>query len=259
MSYVGLKHLLADLALEAMRRPADAAWSAIVGAYAELASDEEPWVGTAESLTRAGVIAQPHGWIPSQADIAHLVDRGLLTERDGVVIDGDPRTRNRQIALLARFLPHLPYLKRHAGRLLRALEELRGTEATLQARGEIAVGAALFNAGLFFECHEWFEAMWKATRGTEKDFYQGIVQAAAAFYHYEKRNRHGARTLIHKGRRRLASYPAHFLGVDLARFEAELAQWAEHFEGGPAPETYPRIESAHSGNRREKIKGAPRG
>lgn len=259
MSYVDLKHLLADLALEAMRRPEDAAWSAVVGAYAELASGEHPWVGTAECLTRANALARPHGWNPSEADIAHLVDRGLLTERDGVVIGGDRRTHDHRIALSAGVLPHLSYLKQHAGRLLRSLEELRGPGESPQARREIAVGAALFNAGLFFECHEWFEALWKATGGMEKDFYQGIVQAAAAFYHYEKRNRHGARTLMQKGRRRLASYPAQFLGVDLARFEAGLAQWAEHFESMPRPEAYPRLEFVHSAERQKKTKGAPRG
>lgn len=249
MSYVDLKHLLADLALEAMRRPADAAWASAVGAYAEMASGDQPWIGTAECLTRANVLARPHGWNPSEADIAHLVDRGLLTER----------THDHRIALSAGVLPHLSYLKRHAGRLLKALEELREAEGPSHARRAIAVGTALFNAGLFFECHEWFEALWKATGGMEKDFYQGIVQAAAAFYHYEKSNRHGARTLMQKGRRRLASYPAQFLGVDLARFEARLAQWAEHFEGGPLPEAYPRLEFAHSAERQKRTKGAPRG
>jgi hypothetical protein len=259
MSYVELKHLLADLALEAMRRPAEAAWAAVADAYAGLASGEQPWVGTAECLTRAEVLAEPHGWRPSGADIAHLIERGLLSERDEAMTGGRTRTRDHLIALAVRFLPHLSYLQRHAPRLLSALEELHAAGSMPQARGEITTGAALFNAGLFFECHEWFEGLWKATDGPEKDFYHGIVQAAAAFYHYEKRNRHGSRTLMGKGRRRLAAYPARYLGVDLANFKDSLAHWAEHFEGGPQPDAYPRIESIHFGDRQGKVKGAPRG
>jgi hypothetical protein len=259
MSYVDLKHLLAELALEAMRRPAEAGWVAAEGAYAELASSEHPWVGIADCLNRAGILAAPHGWKPAEADIRHLIDRGLLARRAEEPAGDHRDARLDRVALAGRFRPHLRYFQRQAPRLLGALAELREAAGSPGAARDVAIGAALFNAGLFFECHEWFEGLWKATSGPEKDFYQGIVQAAAAFYHYEKDNRHGRRTLMRKGRGRLASYPGDYLGVDLARFEDDLAQWAKHFEGHPQPEMFPRIDFVRSGGRREKTKGAPRG
>lgn len=230
MSYVDLKHLLADLALEAVRNPAEAGWLAVAIACAELVTAEQPRVLWRECLKRATVLAGPFEWTPSEADIRRLMARGLFSER------GDDL-----IVLPDRFLPHTAYFNRHAPRVLKAVAELRGPDLSPEVPNEVRVGAALFNAGLFFECHEWFEGLWKTTEGERKDFYHGIVQAAAAFYHYEKDNIHGCRTLLRKGRRRLASYPTRFLGVDLARFAEDLAQWAAHFEGGSRPNDYPRI------------------
>ena len=230
MSYVDLKHLLADLALQAVRSPAEAGWLAVAVACAEFATGEQPRVPWSDCLKRAATLAAPHGWTPSAADIRRLITVGLFADRgDDVIVLPD------------RFLPHLAYFHRHAPRVLKAVAELRGPDVLPEVPNEVRVGAALFNAGLFFECHEWFEGLWKATEGERKEFYHGIVQAAAAFYHYEKGNMHGCRTLLRKGRRRLAPYPAQFLGVDLARLETSLAQWAAHFAGGPRSDDYPRI------------------
>lgn len=229
MSYVDLKHLLADLALEAVRNPTEAGWLAVAVAYAELATEEQPRVPWSHCLNRATILAAPQGWTPSETDIRRLITVGLFSDRGELIVLPD------------RFLPHMPYFHRHTTRVLKAVAELRSPDVSPEVPHEVRVGAALFNAGLFFECHEWFEGLWKATEGERKEFHHGIVQAAAAFYHYEKDNMHGSRTLLRKGRRRLAAYPAQFLGVDLVRLEEGLAQWAAHFEGGPRPHDYPRI------------------
>ena len=243
MSYVDLKHLLAALALEAVRDPAEAGWLAVAIACAELATVEQPRVLWRECLKRAAVLAGPFGWTPGEGDIRRLVTRGLFSERaDDLLVLPD------------RFLPHLAYFHRHAPRVLKAIGELHGPEVSPDVPHEVRVGAALFNAGLFFECHEWFEGLWKASEGERRDFFHGIVQAAAAFYHFEKDNVHGYRTLLRKGRRRLAPYPPQFLGVDLGRFEEGLARWAAHFEGGPRPDDYPRVYLLPRGDARKRIR-----
>lgn len=222
MSYVDLKHLLADLTLEAVRDPEQAGWAPALAAY-----------GTAATLDAPSV---PWGILRQRAtekDLSLLVDRGVL-EAD------ESRVRLRQ-----RFLPHLPYLQRQSSRLLKALVEVQRLKMLHTAPLALRQGAALFNTGLFFECHELLEETWKATTGPSKNFYHGIVQAAAAFYHYEKRNMHGARTLLQKGRHRLEPYPPVYEGVNLASFRAELKLWAEHFadtEGSKTPRHDPKIE-----------------
>jgi hypothetical protein len=231
MSYVDLKHLLADLTLEAVQQPTEARWPPMVAAYAELSQDApQRRVRRDDVLRRAAALTWPAAPVPSDAEVDALISRGLLVAED----DG-------QLALPPPLRPHAPYLTRQAPRLLTALADLRRPSATA-APSEIRIGAALFNAGLFFECHKWFEGLWKSTRGPEKGLYQGVVQAAAAFYHFEKGNAHGCATLMRKARARLAHYPSHASGLDLGRFGADLARWDAHFGGAVRPQAFPRLE-----------------
>lgn len=230
MSYVELKHLCADLALEAVRHPDRASWTALAAAYASLASPAAPVIARDRVQRRAVDLAERFGWHPDHAEVAFLVDRGLL------------KAQTDALTAHAPFVPHLPYLTRQAPRLLDALW-------TLRTRGprdvtDLERGVALFNAGLFFECHELLEGVWRATSGQAKNFYHGIVQIAAAFYHIEKRNRHGARTLLAKGLKRLEDYPQEYLTVKLGAFHAALKPWIQSLTAGMLPESrpYPRIE-----------------
>ena len=213
MSYVDLKHLLADLALEAVRDPSRAAWVRPLAAYAAAATPNQPTVK-----------------VPHVEGIARLVDAGLLEHRNG-------RVRCR-----GDFVPYLAYLQQQTGRLAAAIDHLASSSAPRGVPDDLVVGAALFNAGLYFEAHELLETTWRAVAGPERDFYHGIVQAAAAFYHFEKRNMHGARTLLAKSIRRLAPYPSSYLGVDVAHLGIVLTEWQEYL-------TAPRDTAAHPPSR----------
>ena len=203
MSYVDLKHRLADLTLEAIADPEAAAdWAAIL---ARVAQADEAISGDDEGVER-------------------LIHRGVLT-REGA-----------RVTLRQKFRPHRSYVQRHAGRLRSFLIKYRAAQPPAHiGRGPLWAGVLLFNEGLYFECHEWLEAAWKRTAGPEKNFLHGIVQAAAAFYHYEKGNMHGARTLLGKAMHRLDAYPSPYLGVDLDDLRVALSRWQERFamESGP--------------------------
>jgi ribulose-phosphate 3-epimerase len=57
----------------------------------------------------------------------------------------------------------------------------------------LARGVELFNQGEFWEAHEAWERAWMPHRHTpDGDFYKGLVQVAAGFYHYHRRNKNGA-------------------------------------------------------------------
>lgn len=221
MSYVELKHLLADLALEAVRNPDRAAWAAVAAAYGVLARPPETAISWDALRATAERMGARFAWRPRPNDAGLLVARGLFDVGEGTV------------ALRPQFVPFLAYLTRQTSRLLDALWTVaRSMDAG--AVDDLRRGVALFNAGLFFECHELLEDVWKTTEGADKAFFQGIVQIAAAFYHYEKRNRHGARTLLGKGMQKLAGYSDQHLGVDLAGLIRLLDPWAAFFSaGGP--------------------------
>ena len=94
-------------------------------------------------------------------------------------------------------------------------------------------------AGRFFEAHEELEIAWRAAATEERDFYQGLVHVAVAWYQAGRGNAVGARRQLEKGLRRLEGYePAH-RGVDVASVRRQLgAALARVLDGSldlPAP------------------------
>jgi len=79
-------------------------------------------------------------------------------------------------------------------------------------------GIELFNAGEYFRCHEVLESLWLVSCGREKLFYQGLIMAAVALYHYELGRFGAARTMYRKAKARLEQLPALFMSLDLRAF-----------------------------------------
>ncbi|WP_034387009.1 DUF309 domain-containing protein [Deinococcus sp. YIM 77859] len=84
-------------------------------------------------------------------------------------------------------------------------------------------GAALFNAGQWWEAHEAWEGPWQRASGDERHFLQALILLAAALH---KRWHHGSLTHrnYHKAGRYLDRLPDVYGGVDLARLRADV--WA---------------------------------
>jgi predicted metal-dependent hydrolase len=111
-----------------------------------------------------------------------------------------------------------------------------------EERAALARGIAQFNEGLFFECHDTLEAAWSGLRGTPRDFFQGLIQAAVGFYHLGNGNRPGAATLLRRSLARLERYPTRYAGVELDPLRGSVAEWLAALEsGGGTPARPPRI------------------
>jgi predicted metal-dependent hydrolase len=81
---------------------------------------------------------------------------------------------------------------------------------------EFEDGLAAIRNGDFFAAHEHLELEWRAAATEERDFYQGLVHVAVAWYQAGRGNRVGCERQLEKAARRLAAYaPAH-AGVDVA-------------------------------------------
>lgn len=91
-------------------------------------------------------------------------------------------------------------------------------------------GLDCFNQRHFFECHEVLEEIWLEESEEEKPFYQGLIQLAAAFHHFQKGNLRGALSLLRAGADKLRRYPPHYHGINLATLLAALAPWLDHLE-----------------------------
>jgi hypothetical protein len=89
------------------------------------------------------------------------------------------------------------------------------TDADNRAAMGLERGLELIRAGEYFEAHEELEDEWREAPAEERDFLQGLVHVAVAWYHAGRENRPGCERQLEKAARRLASYaPAH-RGVDI--------------------------------------------
>ena len=84
-------------------------------------------------------------------------------------------------------------------------------------------GIAEIRAGRYFEAHEELEEAWRAAPAEERDFFQGLVHVAVAWYQAGRGRPVATGRQLEKAERRLASFAPEHRGVDI---EAVLAQVA---------------------------------
>ena len=95
-----------------------------------------------------------------------------------------------------------------------------------------AHGLRLAREGRYFEAHEAFEEAWRAAAADERDFFQGLVHVAVAWYQAGRGRRPGCERQLEKAERRLAPFaPAH-RGVDVESVLAQVADARAIVAGG---------------------------
>ncbi|SRR5258708_1433727 len=82
-------------------------------------------------------------------------------------------------------------------------------------------GLELIRRGDYFAAHEELELAWRAAEPAEKDFFQGLVHVAVAWYQAGRGNRYGCTRQLAKAAVRLAAFAPVHRGVDV---DAVLAQ-----------------------------------
>jgi predicted metal-dependent hydrolase len=91
---------------------------------------------------------------------------------------------------------------------------------------QLETGLELIRRGEYFAAHEELEDAWRAAAPGERDFYQGLVHVAVAWYQAGRGNRVGCERQLEKAARRLGPYAPEHLGVDVASLldQVEAAQ-----------------------------------
>ena len=77
-------------------------------------------------------------------------------------------------------------------------------------------GVELIRAGEYFAAHEELEDAWRAAPAEERDFFQGLVHVAVAWYQAGRGRRIGCERQLEKAARRLAPYAPSHRGLDVA-------------------------------------------
>jgi predicted metal-dependent hydrolase len=122
---------------------------------------------------------------------------------------------------------------------------------TAEGREAFRLGIEQFNRGLYYECHDTLEEIWSGARGPARDFLQGLIQVAVAYYHLSSGNAAGARSLFARALRRLEGYGTSYLDVDLESVRAQAREALSRLERGEPPaQERPRWRRAASGSSR---------
>lgn len=98
-------------------------------------------------------------------------------------------------------------------------------------------GAVLFDHEEFWEAHESWEAGWHRAPREERDFFQGLIHAAAACHHHRNANPEGYGKQREKMHLRLAAYGERHRGVAVMVLRAAVDALAE---GTSSPE-WPKL------------------
>src|SRR5437016_6901403 len=84
-------------------------------------------------------------------------------------------------------------------------------------------GILFFNERDYFEAHEVWESLWLECAGPERRFYQALIQAAVALYHFGNGNVRGAMKLYASSKAYMDNFGSPYLGLDSAAFWKQMA------------------------------------
>jgi uncharacterized protein len=96
----------------------------------------------------------------------------------------------------------------------------------------LARGLSLIRRREYFAAHEELEDAWRAAEPAERDFLQGLVHVAVAWYQAGRGNPVGCERQLEKARRRLAPYAPEHRGVDVGALLPHLDQAAATVAAG---------------------------
>lgn len=101
-------------------------------------------------------------------------------------------------------------------------DEQSSPALSAEATSRFLAGIELIRAGEYFAAHEELELAWRAAPESERDFFQGLVHVAVAWYQAGRGRQVGTKRQLEKAIRRLTPYaPAH-RGLDVDTLLAQL-------------------------------------
>jgi uncharacterized protein len=114
---------------------------------------------------------------------------------------------------------------------LRRSSRTARSRSSFEPEAELERGLELIRSGEYFAAHEVLEDVWRAAEPAERDFYQGLVHVAVAWYQAGRGNPVGCERQLEKAARRLGPYsPVHRgldVGAALASVEAARGRFPD--------------------------------
>ncbi len=121
---------------------------------------------------------------------------------------------------------------------------MSGSPLSGQAPGRLEHGLELIRAGEYFAAHEELELCWRAAENAERDFYQGLVHVAVAWYQAGRANGVGCARQLEKAARRLGGYGPSHRGLDVAALLDSVSAASAQVEQGVLELSAPALLTA---------------
>jgi predicted metal-dependent hydrolase len=102
-------------------------------------------------------------------------------------------------------------------------------------------GLEEIRAGRYFEAHEELETAWRAAPAEERDFFQGLVHVAVAWYQAGRGRPVATVRQLEKAARRLGPFSPEHRGIDVAAVLAQVEAAQARVAGGSLDLDPPRI------------------
>ena len=97
----------------------------------------------------------------------------------------------------------------------------------------LRTGVTLFNAGRYFESHEFLEDSYSRAEDAHKPFLEGLVQLAVAYRLFTEFDEvKGPVRMIRQAMIRLENYEPCYFGVKVQELLQALEEWAHRAEAG---------------------------
>jgi hypothetical protein len=88
----------------------------------------------------------------------------------------------------------------------------------------LATGLELIRQGEYFAAHEELEEAWRAAPAEERDFFQGLVHVAVAWYQASRGRKIGTERQLAKAVRRLEPFAPAYRGVEVTPLLEQLRE-----------------------------------
>jgi hypothetical protein len=151
---------------------------------------------------------QETGGIPGFDPFSHRLDRNVRNTLGAALINAVLQAAPDAIDTCALKWQRTPLPKACRAYLSGRLADYRAVMAEIHpapAIDEECIARALWNRGLFFECHEWLEIYWHRAHPPRKTALQGWIMAAGAFSQLQSGRLPAARSLARKAAARLSA------------------------------------------------------
>ena len=102
-------------------------------------------------------------------------------------------------------------------------------------------GLVEIRAGRYFEAHEELEEAWRAAPAEERDFFQGLVHVAVAWYQAGRGRPVATGRQLEKAARRLGPFTPTHRGVDVAEVLAQIEAAQRRVAAGSLDLDPPRL------------------